>query len=347
MANVALPTNAIDLEGLSDLRRRAQRDDPSALSDVAVQFEALFIGMMLESARSASLGQGLFDGSQTEQYLSLMDRQVALELARSGGFGFGKMLEQQLGGEAAPARALAMQGPYAPRAAELARAPQAPGVPLRGLPRGVDPATLPLAPAPPAEPGKSEFPVGLPSSLAALSGARPVEQPAEPTPAQFVTALLPEANAAAEVLGIEPRLLLAQAALETGWGRAVPQRGDEPANNLFGIKAGASWDGASVEQWTLEHEGGVTAPQRERFRAYGSTAESFTDYVDLIATARRYAGALEKAGNPEDYARALTKAGYATDPQYADKWLAIYHGDRLEHALRGIDLPLPTPQVTQ
>ena len=220
MANVALPTNAVDLEGLGDLRRRAQRDDPSASPDVAVQFEALFIGMMLESARSASLGSGLFDGGETEQYLALMDRQVALELARQGGFGFGKMLEQQLGGEVEPARALAMQGTRAPRAAELARAPQAPVV---------DPAAPPLAPSAPAEPDTSEFPVGLPSSLAALSGAHAVETPAEPTPAQFVTALLPEAQAAAAELGIEPRLLLAQAALETGWGRAVPQRGDESA----------------------------------------------------------------------------------------------------------------------
>ena len=119
------------------------------------------------------------------------------------------------------------------------------------------------------------------------------------------------------------------------------QQADASANNLFGIKAGASWSGSSVEQWTLEHASGVTAPQRERFRAYGSTAESFADYVDLIGTARRYAGALEQAGNPEEYARAVTQAGYATDPAYADKWLAIYHGDRLEQALRGIDLPQP------
>jgi flagellar protein FlgJ len=331
MANVALPTNAVDLEGLGDLRRRAQRDDPSALSEVAVPFEALFIGMMLESARSASLGSGLFDGGETEQYLALMDRQVALQLARSAGFGFGKMLELELGGEAAPV--LAMQGARAPRAAELAHAPRAPVV---------DAAAVPLAPIPP-EPGASEFPVGLPSSLAALGGVQPVEAPAEPTPAQFVTALLPEAKAAAAALGIEPRLLLAQAALETGWGRSVPQGGDETANNLFGIKAAGSWSGPSVEHWTLEHADGVSAPQRERFRAYGSTGESFTDYVDLIATARRYAGALEHAGNPEAYAQALTKAGYATDPKYADKWLAIYHGDRLENALRGIDLPLQSP----
>lgn len=323
MANVALPTNAVDLEGLSELRRRAQRNDATALSDVAVQFEALFIGMMLESARSANLGGGLFEGGETEQYLALMDRQVALEMARHGGFGFGKMLEQQLG----PREAGVLDTP-APRRGEIASAPvgmRAPG------------ATVATA-----EP-VSAFPHGLPSSLAALGGSVPAEQPAEPTPAQFVTALLPEAKAAAETLGIEPRLLLAQAALETGWGRAVPQRGEDSVHNLFGIKAGSGWSGDTLEQWTLEHEGGVTAPQREEFRAYGSTAESFADYVGLIGTARRYAAALEHAADPEAYARAVTKAGYATDPSYADKWLAVYHGDRLEHAMRGIDLPLEKP----
>lgn len=331
MANLSPPTNAVDLDGLSALRRRAARDDPKALAEVAVQFEALFIGMMLESARSASLGGGVFDNGETEQYMALMDRQVALELAKNGGFGFAKMLEQQIGARdgAAPAPA-PEQGAVrrtAPRVA-YAPAPQAP--PVDGV-------------ASPKQAGTAAFPYALPSSLAALGGVPQAAEAAEPTPAQFVTALLPEANAAAEALGIEPRLLLAQAALETGWGRAVPQRGAESAHNLFGIKAGASWDGASVEQWTLEHENGATAPQREQFKVYDSTADSFRDYVDLIGTARRYTGALEHAANPEQYARAVTKAGYATDPSYAEKWLAIYHGDRLENALRGIDLPLPTP----
>jgi flagellar protein FlgJ len=163
--------------------------------------------------------------------------------------------------------------------------------------------------------------------------------PGEPTPAEFVAALLPEAKAAAEALGVEPRLLLAQAALETGWGRALPQSEGEPSHNLFGIKAGSTWSGAAAEHWTLEHENGVTAPKRESFRAYANTAESFGDYVELISTARRYAGALEHGGNAETYARGVTDAGYASDPAYADKWLAIYHGDRLTQALRGIDLP--------
>lgn len=333
MANVALPPNAVDLEGLSSLRRRAERNDPTALADVAVQFEALFIGMMLESARSASLGSGLFDGGETEQYLQLMDRQVALELAQSGGFGFGKMLVQQLGErEALPAAPRsAGPDPVGPENGDAAS---------RIAPRRSSGAggSVELPSASPAS-GRAEFPRSLPASLAALGGANPNDLPADPTPAEFVTALLPEAKEAAAALGIEPRLLLAQAALETGWGRGAAQKGAEPGNNLFGIKAGASWRGAAVEQWTLEHEGGATAPRRERFRAYESTAESFGDYVDLIATARRYADALANAGDPEAYARAVTNAGYATDPSYADKWLAIYHGDRLTQALRGVDLP--------
>ena len=304
MANVALPTNAVDLGGLSDLRRRAERNDPDALADVAVQFEALFIGMMLESARSASLGSGLFDGAETEQYLALMDRQVALELARSGGLGFGKLLTEQLG-------------------------------PRDGA-QAVRPPTERSAAAGATK--TAEFPSALPKSLAGLGGAR--AEPAEdPTPAEFVSALLPQAKAAAEALGVEPRLLLAQAALETGWGSALPQKDGASSHNLFGIKAGAAWSGAAVEHLTLEHENGVTAPRRESFRAYASAAESFGDYVQLISTAQRYAGALEHGGSAEAYARGLTEAGYATDPAYADKWLAIYHGDRLAQALRGIDLP--------
>ena len=156
MANVALPTNAVDLEGLDALRRRAHREDPSALADVAVQFEALFIGMMLESARSASLGGGLFDGAETEQYLALMDRQVALELARSGGFGFGKMLEQQL------ASRDGATGP-APGAVPQSRAPfvRRPAAP------DVDTVAVPTAPEAPAKIGTAAFPQTLPDRLAA------------------------------------------------------------------------------------------------------------------------------------------------------------------------------------
>jgi flagellar protein FlgJ len=295
MAN-AIPTNAVDLTGLGELKRRAHRDDPAALAEVAVQFEALFIGMMLESARSATLSSGIFDGGETEQYLSLMDRQVALELAKSGGFGFAEMLVRELSERGNVAEA-------------------------------VVPSASPRTPAPVVEPAAESV---------------------VPTPAEFITALKPEVESAAAALGVEPRLLLAQAALETGWGRAVPRRsGGESAHNLFGIKAGASWAGDSAQSWTLEHVDGVTSRERESFRAYDDTAGSFADYVSLIATARRYTGALASAGDPQAYARAVTDAGYATDPNYADKWLAIYNGERLKQALRGVDLPGTSATATK
>ena len=330
MTTLPTPINAVDLQGLDQLRRRAARDDPAALAEAAVQFEALFIGMMLESARSASLGGGVFDGPETQQYLELMDRQVALELARSGGFGFGKMLIEQLGPREAPAKAA--PGAPLPAAGPVSFAPNITGGAALAPP--VDSLAL-----------TAEFPQGLPASLAALgvtadTAVADVAAVPATTPEQFVAKLLPHANKAAAALGIEPRLLLAQAALETGWGGAMPQRPDgESAHNLFGIKAGASWEGARVVQWTLEHEDGVAARKREEFRAYANPAASFADYVELISGTPRYAGALDSAGDAEAYARAVTKAGYATDPAYADKWLAIYHGDRLGSALRGLSPP--------
>jgi flagellar protein FlgJ len=299
--------NAVDLAGIDRLKQRAANDDPAALAEVVVQFEALFIGMMLESARSASLGQGIFDSPQTDQYLELMDAQVALEMARSGGFGFGKTLLEQL----------------SPRQAE------APGD-LRPEPRGSVPG---------------EFPRGLPRTLRTLGGADDTQASDVAARAEeFVARLLPEAETAAAALGVEPRLLLAQAALETGWGGTVPESADgRPANNLFGIKAGQSWNGPSIAEWTLEHENGAFLRKREEFRAYSSTAASFTDYVALIANTPRYASALTNASDPEAYARAVTAAGYATDPEYADKWLSIYHGDRLESALRGLKVGADEP----
>ena len=155
-----------------------------------------------------------------------------------------------------------------------------------------------------------------------------------------------DATSAANALGIEPRLLLAQAALETGWGASAPQHADgRPSNNLFGIKAGSSWRGPRVAQWTIEHEDGVATRKREDFRAYDDAAQSFDDYVHLIGSSPRYAAALANANDAEGFAHAVTAAGYATDPHYAEKWLSIYHGDTLGGALDG--LKPATAQPTQ
>jgi flagellar protein FlgJ len=320
--------NAVDLTGLEQLRRSAARDDKSAVAEVAVQFEALFIGMMLDSARKANLGDGLFDGQQTQQYLELMDRQVALDMARHGGLGFGKMLLQQL----TPGAQVRPSAVHAP-------------LPGTGTVPVMAPSVAAQSPteASAASQATAEFPAALPQSMTAVGGT--ATEDVAPSPAEdFVAQLLPHATAAAAALGVEPRVLLAQAALETGWGSTVPQHADgASAHNLFGIKAGAVWRGARTAQWTLEHEHGVAVRRRADFRAYPSSAASFADYVELIGNTPRYAAALASAENPEAYAHAVQAAGYATDPGYADKWLAIYHGQRLEGALRRATVASPTP----
>ena len=119
MTTTPIPPNAVDLSGLEQLRRSAARNDPSAVAEAAVQFEALFIGMMLDSARSANFGGGMLDSPQTQQYMQLMDRQVALEMARHGGLGFGKLLMQQLapGSQPRPGGALSAASAGAAEAA--------------------------------------------------------------------------------------------------------------------------------------------------------------------------------------------------------------------------------------
>jgi len=322
--------NAVDLTGLEQLRRSAARNDKSAVAEVAVQFEALFIGMMLDSARSANLGDGLFDGQQTQQYLELMDRQVALDMARHGGLGFGKMLLQQLT-PGAQVRPGALHAPLPATGAATLTAPSF---------EAQSPTEAPPEPSAASHP-TAEFPAALPQSLTALGGA-PTDDATTSAAEEFVARNLPHATAAAAALGVEPRLLLAQAALETGWGSAVPQHADgASAHNLFGIKAGGAWRGERIAQWTLEHEEGVAVRRRDEFRAYPSSAASFADYADLIGRTPRYAAALANADNPEAYAHAVQAAGYATDPGYADKWLAIYHGQRLEGALRRAELAAP------
>ncbi|MCC6809094.1 MAG: glucosaminidase domain-containing protein [Deltaproteobacteria bacterium] len=136
---------------------------------------------------------------------------------------------------------------------------------------------------------------------------------------RFVQELWPHAEAAGAELGVDPRTLIAHAALETGWGRHLPQgENGRPSHNLFGIKATA-WNGASVEAGTVEYEGGVAQERMARFRAYDSPGESFRDYVALIRDNPRYAGAKGTGADTASFARALQAGGYATDPDYAAK----------------------------
>ena len=140
----------------------------------------------------------------------------------------------------------------------------------------------------------------------------------------FVEQLMPQAEKAAQELGTTAQVLLAQAALETGWGKHVLQRADGSNSfNLFNIKADSSWKGKSTVVNTLEFEQGKAINTQAAFRAYDSYAESFQDYVNFIKENPRYQDAVEHASNAQAYVNKVHGAGYATDPAYADKWLQI------------------------
>jgi flagellar protein FlgJ len=168
------------------------------------------------------------------------------------------------------------------------------------------------------------------SSIAPTNGAPSITSNASaPTPiatskAEFIKQMLPHAEAAARELGVDPHALLAQAALETGWGKSVPcNAAGECSFNLFGIKTGSQWSGASVNVPTLEFEEGVAVRKIERFRAYESPADSFRDYARLIGGSSRYENAVGAGDNVAAFASALQQGGYATDPNYARKLVAV------------------------
>ncbi len=275
----ASPSDFNALAGMDALRDRVQRNDSEALREVAVQFDALVMNLMLKSARDATPGEGMFDGPNTQQYLELMDQQVSLALARQGGLGVAEFLARQ-----------------------------------GGL-------------------GGAEFLDDGPKSVDGVVTASQTRLDTPPDARGFVEQLLPHVRDAADSLGVDPKLLVAQAALESGWGRAtLTHTNGSPAFNLFAIKAGSDWDGNTVGQQTLEFVNGVPERRFEQFRAYPDLASGMSDYVGLVKRMTEAAQPGSEGFGPENFVEALTRAGYATDPDYGNKWLAVYRGDRLHEA---------------
>lgn len=157
------------------------------------------------------------------------------------------------------------------------------------------------------------------------------------TPADFAREVWPHVDRVAKGLGIDPKALLAQAALETGWGQHVMRRADgSSSNNLFGIKAGSDWFGGSVVRKTVEFAGDVAQQVKARFRAYPDIAATFDDYAKLIGENPRYESVRGNGGDTEGFATALQEAGYATDPLYAAKIRRIAASETLRDAVNSL-----------
>ncbi|QIK37974.1 flagellar assembly peptidoglycan hydrolase FlgJ [Caldichromatium japonicum] len=302
-------------QGLSRLARSG--DSEAALDAAARAFESLLIGQMLKQMRSAALSDGLFDSAYTQLYQDLYDQQIAALISQGDGLGIRKALLRQLaprnkeakpGGREASALVVPERIPWLKSLGMRVPAQQPPA------PDTSVPGTFQTALSQATDTGAME-----PATGSGDLGGRWPPRNAE----EFVAYLKPYAQQAATVLGMDTSVLLAQSALETGWGRSIPRRADGRSSfNLFGIKADRSWQGDSVTVGTLEYRDGVARREQARFRAYDNPAESFIDYVAFLKCNPRYREALQ-SDTAESFIRGLQRAGYATDPRYADKVLSL------------------------
>jgi peptidoglycan hydrolase FlgJ len=154
------------------------------------------------------------------------------------------------------------------------------------------------------------------------------------SPAEFVSRVMPSIQRAARALGVDPKGMLAQAALETGWGQRMPRAADgSSSHNLFGIKAGGEWSGARATADSMEVLNGVATPRRTAFRAYASVEESINDFSNLLKNSPRYKDVIAAGGNAAAYIAAMGNSGYATDPDYGNKLNQILGSDALQSAL--------------
>ncbi|MEH6470256.1 MAG: flagellar assembly peptidoglycan hydrolase FlgJ [Halopseudomonas sp.] len=308
-----------DLNELNKLKKANRDDTPGALEAVAGQFESLFLNMLLKNMRQANeaLSEGgLFDSNESKFYQDMMDQQLSVSMASGNGLGLRDVLIRQL----SPNAEQPQVDPE--KVIQFPQANQVGGGLSQLLERNNAQAV--------------QASIKRASEVLDSRAALTLESPKDSfeSPEQFVEQLMPVAEQVAAAAGIAPEVLVAQAALETGWGKHLPRHSDgSSSHNLFGIKADQRWDGERVSTSTLEFRDGVAQREKASFRAYPSYEQSMQDYVAFMQQSPRYQQALEQAHDARSFTEQLQMAGYATDPAYSSKIMGILDGDVLQRAL--------------
>ncbi|MFB2866121.1 flagellar assembly peptidoglycan hydrolase FlgJ [Aeromonas sp. MdU4] len=329
-----------DVKNLDRLRQMSQSKEgqAAALQSASRQFESIFTQMLFQSMRQANqvlTQDSPFNSSYTQFYEGMLDEQRVSDMSSKGGMGLAQMVVKQLSPETfthkdgrvlkMPQRTERAYKPYEPPTAatnDLIAASKV-GKDFAEKEMAVEKHGLTM----PTRPHRTVPPMGssIQSGHDAKEGRTEFDSPEE-----FVERLMPLAKKAADKLGLSPAVLVAQAALESGWGKRVIKDGEgQLTHNLFGIKADPRWEGSKAVVSTLEYEKGVASRQKAAFRSYDSFEDSFNDYVDFLTSGSRYKGALAKADSPDHYFEALQQAGYATDPHYARKLKQVLRSDAI------------------
>ena len=379
MEKLSASSNFLDLGGLDSLRVQAQKDEKGALKEAAKQFEGIFIQMLMKSMRDANAAfksDNPMNSETTAFFEQMRDQQMSVDLSNKGMLGLAEMMVQQLDPDDSPitpASVLRGNSDYkvnpsmfvapateldkdtldiiAPKdqiaashsiighsvidSAESMRPMSAQltnvlnGEQLNSVLRGEQLASQAV------QVGKV-----LPQTDFAVPKAKGIAVSQFTSPEHFISVLYPHAEKAAKSLGTSAEVLIAQSALETGWGQKVVRRNDGTmSHNLFNIKADKRWQGDKTSVNTLEFEKGIAVQQKADFRMYDNLEQSFNDFVSFISQGDRYQDARKVAAEPTQFIKALQKAGYATDPQYANKVINVMKS--VKEGLKSI-LPVET-----
>jgi peptidoglycan hydrolase FlgJ len=294
---------ALDVQGFNAMRQAVKNSPQQGAWMAAKQFDAVFTQMMLKSMREATPQDGIMDSNQTKTFTDMLDQQLSQQLS-SKGIGLADQMYAQL-----------MRGQNA------------------GTAEGEDGGGLVDAVKAYANQASNGAGNG---SLAGARGFSETDNQtdqselvhsastASANAAEFVSKLAASAQAASSTTGIPARYILSQAALESGWGKKEIKRADgSTTHNIFGIKAGKDWTGATVLARTTEYVDGVAHQVVQRFRAYASYDEAVKDYANMLNSNPRFAAVVQAARDPASFARGMQNAGYATDPHYAKKLMSI------------------------
>ncbi|MUL18371.1 flagellar assembly peptidoglycan hydrolase FlgJ [Aliivibrio fischeri] len=311
-----------DVGGLDKLRKSAvsgdQDSQDKALRAAAEQFESIFTQMLFKSMRNAndSFKSDMMSSDNQQFFEQMRDDQMATELSKKGSLGLADMIVAQLGAsmnQAAPVQS----GNNLEQDARMAMRKAATDETLR-LPADYS--------YPHASQAKQESQTEAPeiAQIDKILAARKV-QPADKfeTPQDFVNTMKPYAEKAAKALGVDSNLLIAQAALETGWGKKVIKNSVDSSHNLFNIKADRSWQGDKISKNTLEYHDNIAVTENAAFRSYDNYEESFSDFVRFLNQNPRYERALQQTDSSESFIKGIHSAGYATDPNYSNKVMSV------------------------
>ncbi len=304
-----------NLHGLQSIKNEENKSE--ALMKVAQQFESLFVNMMTKSMRAANAvfeKDSPFNSEESRFYRDMLDQQRSLTISHGRGLGIAEAMYRQM------SRSYGIGSESENDELTLDRG-------LHGnMMRGMSPPSSTRTPE---------------TTITGKLTARRIAQDSTPTrtaqdstpkrisladsPKDFVAKLLPLAEKAAEKLGIDRLLLIAQSALETGWGKHVlASDSGESSHNVFNVKGRRGGSFETTTQPTIEFKDGVVTTEKSAFNVYKDLAESFDDYVQLITGSERYQNALNPSDDSAGYIAELQKSGYATDPQYSKKVLSVY-----------------------